>query len=35
MKRFFSLVNTSIPFGKGLNALAHTAVGIGHWLPQT
>ncbi|MGC1879348.1 MAG: DUF2000 family protein [Rhabdochlamydiaceae bacterium] len=34
MKRYFSLVNSSIPFGKGLNALAHTAIGVGHWIPN-
>lgn len=34
MKHFISLVNASVPFGRGLNALAHTAVGIGHWLPK-
>lgn len=34
MKRYLSLVNTSIPFGKALNALAHTAIGIGHWIPK-
>ena len=34
MKYYLSLVNTSIPFGKGLNALAHTAIGIGSWIPN-
>lgn len=34
MKRFISLINKSIPFGRGLNALAHTAVGIGHACPE-
>ncbi|HSX03621.1 MAG TPA: DUF2000 family protein [Rhabdochlamydiaceae bacterium] len=34
MKRYFSLVNASIPLGKGLNALAHSAIGIGHWIPK-
>ncbi len=34
MKYYLSLVNTSIPFGKGLNALAHTAIGIGNWIPN-
>lgn len=34
MKHYFSLINLEIPLGKGLNALAHTAVGIGHRLPD-
>lgn len=34
MKRFISLVNTSIPLGRVLNALAHCSVGIGHLLPK-
>ena len=34
MKCYISLVNASIPFGKGLNALAHTSIGIGHWIPN-
>jgi hypothetical protein len=34
MKHYFSLVNTSIPLGRGLNALAHTAMGVGHRLPN-
>ena len=34
MKHYFSLVNTSIPLGRGLNALVHTAMGIGHRIPN-
>lgn len=34
MKHYFSLINTSIPLGRGLNAIAHTAMGVGHRLPQ-
>lgn len=33
MKHYFSLINFDIPLGKGLNALAHTAIGVGHRLP--
>lgn len=34
MKHFISVINAAVPFGRGLNALAHTAVGIGHWMPS-
>lgn len=34
MKQFISLINSAIPFGKALNALGHTSVGIGHWIPE-
>jgi|GEM_PF-1413120 len=34
MKQFISLINPVIPFGKALNALGHTSVGIGHWIPE-
>lgn len=34
MKHYFSLVNSSIQLGRGLNALAHTAMGVGHCLPK-
>lgn len=34
MKHYFSLINLEIPLGKGLNALAHTAIGVGHRLPD-
>ncbi len=34
MKRFISILNNNIRFGKALNALSHTAVGIGHRIPK-
>lgn len=34
MKYFISLINNTIPFGRGLNALSHTALGLGHLLPE-
>ncbi len=33
MKQLIALINPAIPFGKALNALGHTSIGIGHWIP--
>lgn len=34
MKKLISVFNTSIPFGRAINAMAHTALGMGHRIPN-
>lgn len=34
MKQFIAFINPAISFGKVLNALGHTSIGIGHWIPE-